>query len=98
MYRPTMVARPSHKSDSSRRERQPIGDGGSTPLSIEKADLNGQRRVKALTADMRAQLDKEYDSMSQMEWIQAMRFLESLGYETRFAPGARSKGASRVRG
>ena len=25
--------------------------------------------------------------MSQMEWIQAMRFIESLAYEPRFAPG-----------
>jgi hypothetical protein len=25
--------------------------------------------------------------MSQIEWIQAMRFLESLGFESRFASG-----------
>src|SRR5260221_13685522 len=45
-------------------------------------------RVQQFTRDMRALLDQEYASMSQMEWIQAMRFIESLGYESRFAPGA----------
>jgi hypothetical protein len=43
--------------------------------------------VQQLTHDMRALLDQEYNSMSQMEWIQAMRFIESLAYESRFAPG-----------
>lgn len=43
--------------------------------------------IKELTRDMRSILDQEYDSMSQMEWIQAMRFIESLAYEPRFAPG-----------
>jgi hypothetical protein len=43
--------------------------------------------VQQFTRDMRAVLDQEYDSMSQMEWIQAKRFIESLGYESRFAPG-----------
>jgi GNAT superfamily N-acetyltransferase len=43
--------------------------------------------VQQFTRDMRAALDKEYDTMTQMEWINAMRFIESLAYETRFAPG-----------
>jgi hypothetical protein len=44
------------------------------------------RRVQTLGRDMRALLDERRDSMSQMEWIQAMRFIESLAYEGRFAP------------
>lgn len=45
-------------------------------------------RTQALAHDMRASLDEQRDSMSQMEWIQAMRFIESLAYETRFASDA----------
>lgn len=44
-------------------------------------------RIQQLTRDMRAQLDEDYPTMSQMEWVQAMRFVESLAYEARFAPG-----------
>jgi GNAT superfamily N-acetyltransferase len=44
-------------------------------------------KVLRLTRDMRSILDQEYATMSQMEWIYAMRFLESLAYEARFAPG-----------
>jgi hypothetical protein len=33
---------------------------------------------------MRKTLDDERATMSQMEWIQAMRFIESLAYEARF--------------
>jgi hypothetical protein len=43
------------------------------------------RKVQALARDMRATLDDERAAMSQMEWIQAMRFIESLAYEARFA-------------
>jgi hypothetical protein len=43
-------------------------------------------RTQTLAHDMRALLDEQRGSMSQMEWIQAMRFIESLAYETRFAP------------
>ena len=42
------------------------------------------RRVQALAGDMRKTLDDERATMSQMEWIQAMRFIESLAYEARF--------------
>jgi hypothetical protein len=42
-------------------------------------------QTQRLARDMRALLDEERTSMSQMEWIQAMRFIESLAYETRFA-------------
>ncbi len=41
-------------------------------------------QVQQLTNDMRAQLNREFATMSQMEWIQANRFIESLGYEARF--------------
>jgi hypothetical protein len=41
-------------------------------------------QVQQLTTDMRNVLNKEYATMSQMEWIQAVRFVESLGYEARF--------------
>jgi hypothetical protein len=44
-------------------------------------------RIQQLARDMRAQLDEDYPAMSQMEWIQSMRFIESLAYEARFAPG-----------
>jgi hypothetical protein len=44
--------------------------------------------VQHLTSELRTALDQEYTTMSQMEWIQAMRFIESLAYESRFAPGA----------
>ena len=43
--------------------------------------------VQRLTHDMRATLDDENKSMTQMEWIHSMRFIESLAYESRFAPG-----------
>jgi hypothetical protein len=43
-------------------------------------------RTQRLAHEMRASLDEQRDSMSQMEWIEAMRFIESLAYETRFAP------------
>jgi hypothetical protein len=43
-------------------------------------------RTQCLAHDMRTLLDEQRTSMSQMEWIQAMRFIESLAYETRFAP------------
>ncbi len=43
-------------------------------------------RTQSLAHDMRKLLDEQRASMSQMEWIQAMRFIESLAYETRFAP------------
>lgn len=43
-------------------------------------------RTQALAHDMRALLDEQRTSMSQMEWIAAMRFIESLAYESRFAP------------
>jgi hypothetical protein len=43
-------------------------------------------QIQRLARDMRAQLDDDYPAMSQMEWIQAMRFVESLAYEGRFAP------------
>lgn len=43
------------------------------------------RRAQAFARDMRATLDEERNSMSQIEWIQAMRFIESLAYEARFA-------------
>jgi hypothetical protein len=43
------------------------------------------RRTRSLAHDMRALLDEQYTSMSPMEWIHAMRFIESLAYETRFA-------------
>ena len=43
-------------------------------------------RAQCLAHAMRAILDEQRASMSQMEWIQAMRFIESLAYETRFAP------------
>lgn len=43
-------------------------------------------RVHKLTRDMRAVLDERMGSMSQMQWIEAMRFIESLAYETRFPP------------
>jgi hypothetical protein len=43
-------------------------------------------RTQRLAHEMRASLDGQRDSMSQMEWIEAMRFIESLAYETRFAP------------
>lgn len=46
------------------------------------------RRTQALARDMRAVLDEQQTSMSQMEWIGAMRFIESLGYESRFAPNS----------
>jgi hypothetical protein len=36
---------------------------------------------------MRTALDEQHATMSQMEWIQSMRFIESLAYESRFAPG-----------
>jgi hypothetical protein len=42
-------------------------------------------RTQCLAHAMRAVLDEHRTSMSQMEWIQAMRFIESLAYETRFA-------------
>jgi hypothetical protein len=45
-------------------------------------------RAQSLSHQMRALLDAQYASMSQMEWIQAMRFIESLAYETRFARDA----------
>lgn len=44
-------------------------------------------RIQQLSRDMRAQLDEDYPTMSQMEWVQAMRFVQSLAYEARFAPG-----------
>jgi hypothetical protein len=44
-------------------------------------------KVQRLTRDMRSVLDQEFATMSQMEWIYAMRFLESLAFESRFAPG-----------
>jgi hypothetical protein len=44
-------------------------------------------QIQQLARDMRSQLDKDYPTMSQVEWIQAMRFIESLAYEARFAPG-----------
>jgi hypothetical protein len=43
--------------------------------------------VQRLTREMRTTLDDEHASMTQMEWIQSMRFIESLAYESRFAPG-----------
>ncbi len=43
-------------------------------------------RTQSLAREMRALLDEQRNSMSQMEWISAMRFIESLAYETRFAP------------
>jgi hypothetical protein len=43
--------------------------------------------VHRLTREMRTTLDDEHASMTQMEWIQSMRFIESLAYESRFAPG-----------
>jgi hypothetical protein len=43
--------------------------------------------VQRLTRQMRTTLDDEHTSMTQMEWIQSMRFIESLAYESRFAPG-----------
>ncbi|HKD38482.1 MAG TPA: hypothetical protein VKB78_16830, partial [Pirellulales bacterium] len=43
------------------------------------------RRAQTFARDMRATLDEERDSLSQIEWIQAMRFIESLAYEARFA-------------
>jgi hypothetical protein len=43
--------------------------------------------VQRLTRAMRSTLDDENKTMTQMEWIQSMRFLESLAYESRFAPG-----------
>lgn len=42
------------------------------------------RRAQAFARDMRITLDGERAAMSQMEWIQAMRFIESLAYEARF--------------
>lgn len=42
------------------------------------------RRTRSLAHDMRALLDEQRTSMSPMEWIHAMRFIESLAYETRF--------------
>jgi hypothetical protein len=44
-------------------------------------------QVQRLTREMRSTLDDENKSMTQMEWIQSMRFIESLAYESRFAPG-----------
>jgi hypothetical protein len=44
--------------------------------------------VQRLTREMRTALDDEHKSMTQMEWIQSMRFIESLAYESRFTPGA----------
>jgi hypothetical protein len=43
-------------------------------------------RVQKLAHDMRTVLDDHMNSMSQMQWIEAMRFIESLAYETRFPP------------
>jgi GNAT superfamily N-acetyltransferase len=43
--------------------------------------------VQKFARDMRSALDKEHDTMTQMEWIHSMRFIESLAYEPRFAPG-----------
>lgn len=43
--------------------------------------------VQRLTHEMRTALDEQHATMSQMEWIQSMRFIESLAYESRFAPG-----------
>jgi hypothetical protein len=43
--------------------------------------------VQRLTREMRTALDEQHATMSQMEWIQSMRFIESLAYESRFAPG-----------
>jgi hypothetical protein len=43
-------------------------------------------QTQSLAHAMRTSLDEQRASMSQMEWIQAMRFIESLAYETRFAP------------
>jgi hypothetical protein len=43
--------------------------------------------VQRLTREMRTTLDDEHTTTTQMEWIQSMRFIESLAYESRFAPG-----------
>jgi hypothetical protein len=43
--------------------------------------------VQRLTREMRATLDEQHTTMTQMEWIQSMRFIESLAYESRFVPG-----------
>jgi GNAT superfamily N-acetyltransferase len=48
--------------------------------------------VQQLTRQMREVLNREvptneHQVMTQMEWIHAARFLESLAYEARFAPG-----------
>ena len=43
--------------------------------------------VQRLTHEMRTTLDEQHTTMTQMEWIQSMRFIESLAYESRFAPG-----------
>jgi hypothetical protein len=44
-----------------------------------------QHQVQQLTTEMRNELNSKIADMNQMEWIQAVRFVESLGYEARFS-------------
>ncbi len=81
IYWPAMLQRPEFDQDRTKlndifahRRDEQFGLG--TPV---------YHQVQQLTKDMRDVLNKEYATMSQMEWIHAIRFVESLGYEARFS-------------